>query len=523
MKNKKKKQKSAYSSSSTQNKTKSNKLKTGLAIGGISLAVLALAGGLTTFLVSKNKNVEIDNKPGVSQEVDYTEYNLPDEFNYVSVNRVELNDNFSLFYSSSVGTYLLNENTKEFKFLNSNYVSSYYVNGDKAYIVFNNNKIHELDLISVDFISLDSVMSAMTRDFNSLTFLGVIDDNMIFKGSYTAQSGSSGVTKYVLEIFNMTASSINEIELENATMSSNIKYVFDVGDYYWFTYVYDNSSSSSRDSYFVNKETFELNTIEGYYAYSSNGNFVVKDNYLYAYLRKSTSRILGKVDLSSFAVTELLTSSVPSSMIDVGSGILFGNEVKVNNTSYSTGYCKYLSYTDSTLTSIGDITDSSGYFVRVNGRIFVMSSNHDNVYVYNEQGSTFDTLITFNHYSGSNLKTIVDFNGTYFIGNTNAGFFKLIFGDDGSISTQKSEFNFDGGYNSVNIKDNKYLFIDKNYAYVSYYDVDLDMEVEICNSSSYGVSSYEITDNYVYIYCDNHLKYEFDLNKLITKTVAYWE
>ncbi len=521
MKNKKKK--SVYSSSSTQNKTKNNKLKTGLAIGGVSLAVLALAGGLTTFFVSKNKNVEIGNKPSVSQEVDYTEYNLPDEFNYVSVNMVELNDNFSLFYSSSVGTYLLNEETKEFKFLNSSYVSSSFVNGDKAYIVFSNNKIYELDLISADFVSLDSVMSAMTRDFNSLTFLGVIDDNMIFKGSYSAQVSSSTVTKYVLEIFNMTKISVKEIELENSTMSVNIKYVFDVGDYYWFTYVYDNSSSSSRDSYFVNKETFELNTIEGYYAYSSNGNFVVKDNYLYAYLRKSSSRILGKVDLSSFTVTELLTGTVPSSMIDVGSGILFGNEVSINNRSYSTSYCKYLSYADSSLSSIGDITDSSGYFVRANGRIFVMSSNFDNVYVYNEQGSTFDTLVTLKHYSGSNLKTIVYFNDTYFIGNTNVGFFKLIFGDDGSISTQKSEFNFDGDYKSVKIKDNKYLFIHDFYGYVYYYDVDTDMEVEICRSTNYKVSSYEITDDCIYIYCDNHLKYEFDLNKLITKTVAYWE
>ena len=73
---------------------------------------------------------------------------------------------------------------------------------------------------------------------------------------------------------------------------------------------------------------------------------------------------------------------------------------------------------------------------------------------------------------------------------------------------------------SVKLAENKYLYISDG---IKYYDFETDMYKSLASSSSLKVKDVQVNGNIAIIYASNHIKYEFNMESLSFKTIAYWE
>lgn len=204
------------------------KLIVGLAGLGIGLAV---AGGVGGYFIANSTKEQKEENAVVAQE-DFTDYNLPAEFNYVSYTLYDISENFSMFSSSSLGMYLLNKETKEFSFFNSSYISasgavSDEVNGFK-YLWLNNKNLFKINTKTGDYeiVSLNSGVA-----FTYLYFIGHDGNRIFIKGN-----GSSNdyyflvfdTEKYESDVYSITWSSYYDVDL-----------AIDLGDYYFLAKSYN--------------------------------------------------------------------------------------------------------------------------------------------------------------------------------------------------------------------------------------------------------------------------------------------
>ncbi len=154
----------------------SKKLIIDLASLGIGLAV---AGGVGGYFVAGalNENKIPTNQNGeITSQVELTDYNLPEEFNYVSYTIYEINDKFAMFSSSSVGSYILNKETKDFIFFNSSSISEHSeIINENMYFWLSNYNLFKFNVITgaYETVSLNSGVA-----FTNLSFIGYSGDNI---------------------------------------------------------------------------------------------------------------------------------------------------------------------------------------------------------------------------------------------------------------------------------------------------------------------------------------------------------
>ena len=71
------------------------------------------------------------------------------------------------------------------------------------------------------------------------------------------------------------------------------------------------------------------------------------------------------------------------------------------------------------------------------------------------------------------------------------------------------------------IKDNVYIF--EGNTGICYYNFENDVFKRLINNTKISINEIQVEDNLVYIYCDDNIKYELNLDTIILKAVAYWE
>ena len=501
----------------------SKKLIFGMAGLGIGLAV---AGGVGGYFLSNAINKQIPTTTQNStEELEITDYNLPEEFNYLSYTLYDINDKYAMFSSSSVGSYLLNKETKNFSFFNSSAVSSHseLING-KMYFWLTNYNIFKFDAETgvYETISLNSGIA-----FTNLSFIGYSGDNIILKGA----SSATGSSNYYFAIYNTVDGKCDIIEIS----SSQYNYTtdcFDLGNYYYFTRMYTTSSSSSStySSYLYNKETKQLITIESYYLVDED-SFVVKDNKLYAVLKNGTATSLCSVNMASGEVSVLESVSTSGRIFELSKGFVYSYEMKVNNSSYSSIYAYYTSYEDDSVVKIGYEDDDNIYMLSyyINGKLIfsprtdTSSYRYGRLAIFNEETKKLETIYTALVSSSSYSHCMIyEFNGEYFVSSDNANFAKMTFGDNGEIEFKKLNLKANPNYTKYQIGENKYIIEDGG---LNYYDFENDIykTLKSDGSTNCDVVKIDIDDNIVTIYASNNVKYEFNLSTLTFKAVAYWE
>ena len=503
----------------------SKKFIIGMAGLGIGLAAI---GGIGGYFLSGAINKQLPtNQSDVIEEINMTDFNLPEEFNYVSYTLYDINDKFAMFSSSSVGCYLLNKETKEFSFFNSSSVSnrSKIVNGN-MYFWLTNYNLFKFDVTTgvYETISLNSGVA-----FTNLSFIGYSGNNMILKGS----SNGTGSTKYYFAIYNTISGNCEVIEI-SSSQYSYITDCFDLGNYFYFTRVYDSSSGSTStySSYLFNKESKQLTTIESYYLVDED-SLVVKENKMYAVMRNGSSTSLCTVNLTNGGVTVLQSSvSMSGKIFELEKGFVYSYQMTLNNSSYSSVYAYYTSYEDDSVVKIGYEDEDNLYMITYNieghllfsPRTDSSSSRYGRIAIFNEETKKLETIYTaLVSSSSSSYCMIYEFDGEYFVSSDNDNFAKLIIGENGEISFKKLNLKTNPTRNKYQISEHKYIIEDDG---LKYYDFENDIykSLKSNGSSSYCVvEKLDIKDNIATIYASNNVKYEFNLDTLTFKAVAYWE
>ncbi len=529
---KKKKQKSAYSSSSTQNKTKSNKLKTGLAIGGVSLAVLALAGGLSAFFIGNNKN---DNKTPigtgstVTNKVDFAEYNLPDDFNFASFSVYNISDKFTIFTSSNIGTYILNEETKNFEYVSSSYIPSY--SDDIDLDVINNCKYfwfadYSLNRINIETGKFEKIDLNLTHNPTNLEILGSQGSLMYFKHY------ASGISNYTFAVLNTENNVVvSEFSLDNSTQYNYVDRVFDLGDYYLCC---PATGTSIYGSLLINKSSSTVISVTNATLFSKN--YVVKDNSLYGVFKVSSSAYaFGKIDLSTGVFTNISSyNSANAEIKELEHGLLIFKSYPVSNlfnisNSYSYSQSLYYDFDDETTTSVkyGSAVSFLTYYV--NDVVFYSISSSDNnnrsaLAIFNEDTLSLDIVYSsLSSSSSSNSVIVTELKGKYYVYDRTSGtssISEIEFLDDDTYKFNKLSISgtIDKGFE---VKDKIFLF--ESNRGVCYYNLETDVYKRLLENSEVSINEIQVEDNLVYIYCDNNIKYELNLDTITFKAVAYWE
>lgn len=531
---KKKKQKSAYSSSSTQNKTKSNKLKTGLVIGGVSLAVLALAGGLSAFFIGNNKNdnkTPIDTGSSVTDKIDFAEYNLPDEFNFATYSVYKISDKFDLFSSSDIGTYILNEETKNIEFFRSSRISATYdevINGFK-YFWFSDNTLIRFN---VETGESENVMLNSGVSFNTIRFVGH-EDNLLYVAGHTSGSPSD----YYFVVFDIETNTSEVFELTSAQYNSARRLV-DLGDYYYLGYDVINDSSYTGNSILINKTTKEVKIVSGGTLAGKYYDYILRENKLYGIFRDSSTStgagFLGSLDLSTATLTEIKSAGYSGCAItglENGLVVYYPSNSNTGSMTWSTKPY-YMKYSDETITDIylGSSSSSIGVY-NVNGKLLFSpnSSNNSNyacLAEFNEETLTLDKVYTESVASGSgDYVYIKKLNDKYYAYSgssvVNYRYAEIEFLENGDINFKSISLR---GSTSIDykIKDNVYLF--ESSGLITYYDFATDTYRSLKSlGSGDSIEEIQIEDNLVYIYASDNMKYELNLDTITFKAVAYWE
>lgn len=505
----------------------SKKLIIGLASLGIGLAV---AGGVGGYFVADalNENKIPTNQNGeITSQVDITDYNLPEEFNYVSYTIYDISDKFAMFSSSSVGSYLLNKETKDFTFFNSSSVSTYsqVVNGNMYFWLTNLNLFKvDIETGKYEIVSLNSGVA-----FTSLSFMGYSGDKIVIKGS----SNATGSLEYYFAIYNTLSGECEVIEISN-TQYNYTTDCFDLGNYFYFTRTYDVSSSSSGtySSYLYNKESKQMITIESYYLLNDD-TYIVKENKMYAIMRNGSSISLCSVDLTNGEVS-VLQSSMSSSgkMFELEKGFVYAYQKTINSNTYSSIYAYYTSYEDDSVVKIGYEDDDNTYIIAyyIEGHLLFAprtdssSNRYGRVAIFNEEIKKLETIYTsLVSSSSASYCNVYEFDGEYYISSDNDNFAKMTFNDNGDISFKNLTLKTNPTYTKYQVGEKKYIIEDNG---LKYYDFKNDIYKSlksVSSSSSCDVVQLDIKDNIATIYASNNVKYEFNLETLTFKAVAYWE
>lgn len=505
----------------------SKKLIIGLASLGIGLAV---AGGVGGYFVADalNENKIPTNQNGeITSQVDITDYNLPEEFNYVSYTIYEINDKFAMFSSSSVGSYILNKETKDFIFFNSSSISEHSeIINENMYFWLSNYNLFKFNVNTgaYETVSLNSGVA-----FTNLSFIGYSGDNIILKGSSNATSS----LEYYFAIYNTMSGDCEVVEISNSQYNYTTN-CLDLGNYFYFTRIYDLSSGSTStySSYLYNKESKQLTTIDSYYLLDED-TFIVKENKMYAAMRNGTSTSLCNVNLTNGQVSVLQSSiSTNGKFSELTKGFVYSYQMTLNNNGYSSSYAYYTSYEDGSVIKIGYEDDDSIYMLTYNieGHLLFSprtdnsSNRYGRIAIFNEETKKLETIYTALVSSSSNSYCMIyEFDGKYFASSDNDNFAKIAFGENGEISFKKLNLKTNPTYTKYQVGEKKYIIEDSG---LKYYDFENDIYKSlksVSSSSSCDVVQLDIKDNIATIYASNNVKYEFNLETLTFKAVAYWE
>ncbi len=500
----------------------STKLVLGMAGLGICLAV---AGGVGGFFIHDTINNQIPTTSQVEENTetfDATDYNLPEDLYYTSYTIYDISDKYSLFSSSSVGCYLLNKETKEFTFFNSSSVSSCSDNiNDNVYLWMTNYTLFKFNIETGnhEVISLSSEVV-----LTSMSFIGSCDGNLFIKGSSNATSSY----KYYFAIYNTISGECEIVEI-TSTQYSYSNYCYDLGNYYFLTRTYSSSSSTTTiSSYLYNKESKEMITIQSYYLLNEN-SFVVRDDKMYAVMRYGTSTSICSVNLTDGAVTVLQSSVTTAGQVfELSKGFVYSYQMSVNASSYTLVYAYYVSFEDDSVVTVGYEDSDATYMLTYNieGQLLFSprtdssSNRYGKLAIFNEDTKYLETIYTslVTSTSGSHC-FIYEFNGEYFVSTDSTNFAKMTVSDNGEISFTDLTLSTNPTKTSYEIGNGKYIFEDSG---LKYYDFENDIYKSL-KSTSCTIVDISIEGNIVTIYTSDNVKYEFNLDTLAFKAVAYWE
>ena len=501
----------------------------GLIIGLAGLGIgLAVAGGVGGYFIADAQNKEIPKnnemttETTVEEEVAFCDYNFPEEFNYVSHSVYDIGENFALFSSSSVGSYLLNKETKDFTFFNSSYVSTYSkeINGS-VYFWLANNNLFKFDVKQGNYevVALNSGVA-----FSNLSFIGYSGNTLLLKG-YSSLSSSS---TYHLVAFDTEKGQSQVFDITN-TQYNYADVCLDLGETYYLTRIYDISTSSSSvcSSYLFNKESKDCITISDYYLYGKS-LYKVKGTKMYAVLRNSTTNFLCSIDTTDGTMTVLQTSfSGNGKFFDCENGTIYSYQRELGNSGYySSIYAYYISFEDDSVTKIG-YEDESPYcctYVINDKLVFSPQTTTTNKYgrlaLFNEETKQLETIFTaLVSSSNSSSCTIYEFNGKYYVSSDNSNFAVMEVTESGNFIFKKINLKCSLNATKYDLGENRYVFASEG---IKFYDFDNDIYKSL-TSSSISVVDLTVEDNIVIIYASNNVKYEFNLTTLSFKAVAYWQ
>ena len=250
-------------------------------------------------------------------------------------------------------------------------------------------------------------------------------------------------------------------------------------------------------------------------------------------MRNGSSTSLCTVNLTNGGVTVLQSSvSMSGKIFELEKGFVYSYQMTLNNSSYSSVYAYYTSYEDDSVVKIGYEDEDNLYMITYNieghllfsPRTDSSSSRYGRIAILNEETKKLETIYTaLVSSSSSSYCMIYEFDGEYFVSSDNDNFAKLIIGENGEISFKKLNLKTNPVRNKYQISEHKYIIEDDG---LKYYDFENDIykSLKSNGSSSYCVvEKLDIKDNIATIYASNNVKYEFNLDTLTFKAVAYWE
>lgn len=499
-----------------------------LIIGMTALCLgVAVGGGVGGYFI----NNAIDGNSLVKEEnveivEGYKDYILPEDMNYTSYSIYEISDNFAMFSSSTVGMYMLNKQTKEFTFFNSSYVSSFSDTiGDYKYFWLGNNNLFKINgqTGEYDIVALNSGVA-----FSSLSFIGSNGNKLFMKGSDNSNSSnqyyflSFDTVKGQSEVFSITNSQYNQItycvELENA---------------YFLTRLYEVGSSSSTNyhSYLAKKEDLSITEINSYHLYSKT-SYLVKDSKMYAVMKNENYMYMCKIDLTTGEISKLGNTTVGTGsykFMPMKKGFIYGAVYNVNSESYSSNSTLYyISFEDDSITplSYGDTANVSCRCFVVNGQFLVSpistsNNRYGSLATFDEESVSLNKIYTaLVSSSSSSYCVIYEFNGKYYVSSDGSNYSKMTFKEDGAIEFARVKLKCSITTSTkYELEENKYLFVTSG---LHYYDFATDT-YKLLRSGDMKIEEMTIEDNLVYLYVNSGVKYEFNLDTLTFKAVAYWE
>jgi len=506
----------------------------GLIIGLAGLGVgLAVAGGVGGYFIhdSLDKKTPTKTEENNAEVVSYTDYDFPEEFNYTSHTVYEVGEDFAMFSSQSIGMYFLNKKTKEFTFFNSSYVSSASkeVNGQK-YFWLNNNNLFKVNTETgeSEIVALNSGVA-----FAGLSFKGYSGDKILMIGYST--SGSYSTNQYYFLAYD-TIKGTSDVYSITSNQYNYTEVAIDFGSCYYLSRIYNSSSGSSSstyDSYLLNKTTKEAVTVSSYYLYKSNGYFV-KDDKVYAILKKGSSNYLSTINLSTGAVVELesITYNI-GTFYEYEKGLMLCQIREINGTNYgSQYYAYYVSFEDDSVKPLGFDGEEKTYtyaYVVNDKLVFTPYTTTTNRYgklaLFNETTKELETIYTALVSSSSSWSycSIYEFEGRYYVSSDGGNYALMTVASNGDFTFKRINLKCSVLSKKYELAENQYILETEG---LKYYDFENDVYKNLLSSSSSSsvkIEKLDVEGNIATIYVSNNIKYEFNLTTLSFKAIAHWE
>ncbi|MGN1201338.1 MAG: hypothetical protein ACI4R8_03690 [Candidatus Caccovivens sp.] len=506
----------------------------GLIIGLASLGVgLAAAGGVGGYFINDaiNKTPITKEENVAVAEESYTDYDFPEEFNYTSHTVYDIGENFAMFSSQSIGMYMLNKETKAFTFFNSSYVSSVSkeVNGHR-YFWLNNNNMFKVNAETgeSEIVALNSGVA-----FSGLYFKGYSGDKILMTGY--SSSGSYSSNEYYFLAYD-TIKGTSDVYSITSNQYNYVDVAIDFGSSYYLSRIYNTSSGSSTstyDSYLLNKTTKEAVTVTSYYLYKSNGYFV-KDDKVYAILKKGSSNCIATINLSTGAVAELesITYNI-GTFYEYEKGLMLCQIREINGTNYgSQYYAYYVSFEDDSVIGLTFESEDKTYtYAYEINNILVFtpyttsSGRYAKLALFNEETKQLEMIYTSLVSSSSSWGycSIYEYEGKYYVSSDNSNYTLLTVTADGKFNFKRINLKCSVLAKKYEIAENQVIFETDG---LKYYDFENDIYKSLLSgssSSTYKVEKLETNGNIVTIYVSNNIKYEFNLTTLSFKAIAHWE
>lgn len=506
----------------------SKKTIIGMAALGIGAAIIGGVGGHYISQVCKPKPPITQVTPG---DASFKDYDLPDEFAYISYTAYDVGEKFALLSSSSLGTYLLDKEANKTTFFDTSYISTYSqeING-KTYFWLSNKILFSLEKNTGvrENISLGTGIS-----FDSLSFIGNNGNTLFLKGYPTG-------SKYYFFTYNIDEEKSTVFELTNNQYSyANV--CIELGNFYLLTYSETNSSSTSRDMLVVDKTSGEISTISSHVLsqpFDSGSYFYDEETTkLYGVFKNGSSNYFGVANLSepSAGVTKVLSSSVYLSysgsyykIQKQANGVMFmvvgSKSVGSAPTSYATyvsaeGVATRLTYNNSTSISCFEVDGKNIFGLETvsNG-----SDRFAKLATFNEETMTFDIIYT-EPVGDSNPHgcVVVEIDGQMYVRSGSSSSYKyakMTNTDDGFEFTNITLTGSTSG-KRFEIGEGKFIFIEQ----ASYYDFKNDVYKKLISGNSISIVDITMEKDIVTIYASNNVKYEFNTKTMAFKAVAYWE